>query len=149
MHHSRDGLLSSGAIDYGDGMSDTFIREMRRRAELSVPELARATGVSETAAWKWDRGESLPREKFVEAIARALKVESGDLRANLVRTASSELQARHAPVDRALEHAKNQIAKALKIDRERIQLRLTIADLGMPLGADAMAEQGNLYDAPG
>ena len=103
----------------------TFIRQRRKEIGITVPEIARALDISETAVWNWDRGRSLPRQEYIGPLALALKVTVQTLTENLKRIKSrpgNEVR----PVDKILERARKDLAAYLDVEPERIQLELSI-----------------------
>lgn len=60
-------------------MADTFIRSRRKAQNLGVPDLASAVGVSETAVWRWDAGQSKPKAAHHERLAAKLGVTKREL----------------------------------------------------------------------
>lgn len=106
-------------------MEETFIRRRRREIRLNVPDLAREVGVSETAAWNWDRGTSIPKDELVEPIAKALGVSVSELQQKLVRrqpTTNHE----SGKLDQILLEAREKVARFMRIDPKRIDLQLSI-----------------------
>lgn len=122
-------------------MEDTFIRKRRREIGLNVPDLAREVGVSETAAWNWDRGTSIPKDELVAPIANALGISASKLREGLVRRRPSP-GSQGSTLDRILLEARENVARYMRIDADRIDLQLSIrAD-----HEDLTAAQGNPSD---
>lgn len=48
-------------------------RDIRRAAGLSLSEVAGAVGVTKAAVIRWERGESVPRERHAVAYGRLLE----------------------------------------------------------------------------
>lgn len=50
------------------------LRSLREGQGLSVRSLANLLGVSKVTVWKWEKGDSRPRPRFIVPLARALDV---------------------------------------------------------------------------
>lgn len=103
-----------------DVNEQSFIRRRRKELGVTVPEIARACGVSDPAAWKWDSGQSLPKAEHIPQIAATLKVDGRTLEENLERIQVAKNA--HEVLDEAAE----QIAKMLGLERSDIRLSFTI-----------------------
>lgn len=56
------------------------LRALREAQGLTVRDLAGMVGVSSVAVWKWEKGESKPRERLILPLANALEVSPGQIR---------------------------------------------------------------------
>jgi len=56
------------------------LRSLREAQGLSVRSLASLLGVSKVTVWKWEKGDSRPRPRFIVPLARALDVAPVQLR---------------------------------------------------------------------
>ncbi|MXO91501.1 helix-turn-helix domain-containing protein [Pontixanthobacter aquaemixtae] len=104
---------------------DSYFRTRRKELGLTVPEIAERVGVSDTAAWNWDRGKSLPKEEYVEKLAALLDVSSHTLNEQLVRI-DPELTDLSSRVDRILDRARDDLASHLGVEVERVEINFLI-----------------------
>lgn len=109
-------------------MSTGFaIRELRRKAGLSVPKIAAEMGVSKTAVWNWDRGKSFPKPELVPRLATLLKVDQAmlvrppDGRRSAVNVADDVLTVREILAD-----TRARLARKLGLPQGQIKLSMTV-----------------------
>jgi len=55
------------------------LRSLREAQGLSVRSLANLLGVSKVTVWKWEKGDSRPRPRFIVPLARALDIAPAQL----------------------------------------------------------------------
>lgn len=109
-------------------MEDTFIRIRRKELDLGVPDIAEALGVSETAVWRWDSGQSRPRPNKLDALARCLRVTKEELEDRLAANREQRVQADSTAA--ILERARARIAEINGLDPEKLVLELRIVSAG-------------------
>ena len=63
------------------------LRRLRKRALLSVKQLAEQVGVNRQTLYLWERGETWPRAEYIPRLAQALRVEVKDVLDALEETA--------------------------------------------------------------
>lgn len=109
-------------------MKPSIIRSSRKRLGLSVTDLAAKMNVGISAAWAWDRGESIPHTKRIAALASILHLDADELRLALkgdqvvVGAETSDLK-----VAAVLEAAKLHCASLLGRSPQSITLTLSVA----------------------
>jgi len=71
---SRASAGAAEATDGGDGRQVRYsaksLRSQRKRLGLSAADMAKLIGVSALSVYKWESGNTRPRQKQVEAIAQ-------------------------------------------------------------------------------
>lgn len=111
-------------------MEDSFIRIRRKELNIGVPEIAEAVGVSETAVWRWDSGQSHPRANKLSALANCLQVTKEELEDRLVANREQRVQADNTAA--ILDRARARIAEINGLDPEQLVLELKIVSAGKP-----------------
>jgi len=110
-----------------DDSNETLVRRKRRELEVTVPELAKRAGVSETAAWAWDRGKSVPKDKMISKLAEILDMDRDTLAASF---AALRKPLRGDPdsldIGQILAETKKRLARKMGIAEGQIELIMTI-----------------------
>lgn len=105
------------------------ITQRRQELGLTPAMLAQRVGVSQTCVWNWEQGNTWPRPQNVVALARALDLEPSELMLKQGQGQSHVQVECVEPkgVDAILEDAKRQLAEALGLAKERVQLTFSVA----------------------
>lgn len=116
------------------------LRSLREAQGLSVRSLANLLGVSKVTVWKWEKGDSRPRVRFIAPLARALEVAPSQFR--LPEAANIELSEQTAgndadvsdksetspgqmePLPDVIERAKRMIAEASGVGPKNITISI-------------------------
>lgn len=117
-------VLAKGVRRMSTGFA---IRELRRKAGISVAEIAKALEISKTAVWNWDRGKSFPRQEFVPLLATLLKVDPSMLvRPPDGRRSIANVEDDVLTVREILADTRVRLARKLGLPQGQIKLTLTI-----------------------
>lgn len=114
------------------------LRSLREAQGLSVRSLATLLGVSKVTVWKWEKGDSKPRSRFIMPLAKALEVAPVELclpaaategLADEVEADSSDLLETSSPVQGepladVIERAKRMIAEASGVGPRNITISI-------------------------
>ena len=107
--------------------NETMVRRRRRELEISVPQLAERSGVSETAAWAWDRGKSVPKDKMISKLADILELDRDTLAASFAALRKLKRgDADTLDVGQILTETKKRLARKMGIAEGQIELIMTI-----------------------
>lgn len=110
-----------------DDNGEMMIRQRRRELGMSLPELAQRAGVSETAAWAWDRGKSVPKDAMISKLADILEMDRAVLSASF---AARRKPLRGDPdamdVGQILAETKKRLARKMGIAEAQIEVVMTV-----------------------
>ena len=93
---------------------------------MAATDLARAIGVSPTAVWNWQHGNTSPRPAALESVAAALGVTSQFLLYGNSGIADDEA-VKVETVASVLEAARMKISELTGISSQNVKLRLEVA----------------------
>ncbi len=94
------------------------VKEIREKRGMNQSALANLLGVTPTAVWNWEQGNSLPRRPMLAKLAKVLGVDESYL------TDGEEVD-NSARVDEILDEAKASLAQTLGVHPDRLSLSMT------------------------
>ncbi|MDO4538390.1 MAG: helix-turn-helix transcriptional regulator, partial [Coriobacteriales bacterium] len=107
------------------------IRELRQRRKLTQRELARLSGLSESALRSYELGDRFPKEKHIDRIARALKVRPEVFEDHRITTVDQVIHVLFNLEDQfGVVPNGTREEPGIKIDRRRAELRKALRDWG-------------------
>jgi len=102
-------------------MSQTFssrVRETREKRGMNQSALANLLGITPTAVWNWEQGNSTPRPPMMVKLCQVLGVDENYL-------TDGQTLDNSARVDDILDDAKAAIAATLGVHPDKLTLSLT------------------------
>lgn len=99
------------------------LKSARVRRELTLAAMAAEVGVSKVTLWKWERGHSVPKRKWMDSLALALEVEPSDLEAQLVIRAEANISAA-SDLRTIIQDAKERIASCAGTTVDHIKIQI-------------------------
>lgn len=103
--------------------ADRLISKMNEK-RLTQSQLARRLNVTPTAVWNWENGNSTPRRKSLEKLAKVLSVEVDWLLEGVVETESAEAM---DSLEDEIERLQVKIAELNGIAADRVRIQILIA----------------------
>lgn len=98
------------------------IREARANSGLSAAELARRAGVSRPTLWSWETGRSKPTKENLASLRKALQLEANSISDK--RKPKDFRGKRTTPFQITLDRCRNEIARELGVDTQKIELNV-------------------------
>lgn len=111
------------------------LRALREAQGLSLAALSRRAGISKPSIWAWETGKTTPRARSIEALARALSVDSAEIWGGDAGAGVASHVAAHSigalgaggaagPLDDVIASARASIAAAASVSPERVRISI-------------------------